>query len=130
MKSSTYIIATALLLLSCDKGVENASSEFIVRVDSLSHTGFAAMNDTTAIRFFGTIGPDGCYSFSHFEAATHASALDITVYGQHEEASACPQVMVYLGGKEFRFIPAQMGWLKINVHQPDNTILRDSIIVK
>ena len=130
MKSSTCIIATAFFLLGCDKGVEYASSKFIVRVDSLSHVAFAALNDTIAIRFFGTIGPDGCYSFSHFETATHTSALDITVYGQHQEASVCPQVMVYLAGREFRFIPAQMGWLKVNVHQPDNSVLRDSIIVK
>ncbi len=130
MKSSICIIATTFFLLGCDKGVENTSSEFIVRVDSISHTSFAALNDTIAIRFFGTIGPDGCYSFSHFQTATEASSLDITAYGQHKLASVCPQVMVYLAGKEYRFTPAQMGWLKINVHQPDNTVLRDSIIVK
>ena len=130
MRSPLVLSFALYLWAGCDKGVQNPSTQFIVRVDSIAHTSFAALNDTIAIRFFGTIGPDGCFSFSHFETTNESLQLDITVWGDHQEATVCPAVMVYLDGKEYRFVAGQMGWFKINVHQPDAAIMRDSIIVK
>jgi hypothetical protein len=130
MKAPIALIFFLQLLLSCDKAVDNLPTQFIVRVDSIAHNSFAASNDTVSIRFYGTIGPDGCYAFSHFESTREPLQLDLTVWGQHDQASVCPAVMVYLGGKEYRFVPGSMGWFKINVHQPDSSVIRDSIIVK
>jgi hypothetical protein len=130
MKSLIVAICAVTMLANCNKGVESQFTPFVVKVDSIAHTSFAASNDTIVVRFFGTIGNDGCHSFSHFETARQALQLDVTVWGQRQEASACPAVMVYLEGREYKFVPAQMGWLKIIVHQPDGSAIKDSIIVK
>ena len=130
MKIALVPILAVIIFASCNKGVENGSTEFVVRVDSLSHTSFAASNDTITLRFFGTIGPDGCCSFSHFQTTRQPLQLDLTVWGQRTAAEACPAVMVYLNGKEYKFFLGEMGWFKINIHQPDASVIRDSIIVK
>lgn len=130
MKGSLFCIAVVLLFLCCDSGIEGGFTQFVVRVDSVAHAPFAASNDTLTLLFFGTIGSDGCCSFSHFETTTQPLQLDITVWGQHRNAGVCPAVMVYLDGKEYRFVAGHMGWFVINVHQPDNSVLRDSILIK
>ncbi len=56
--------------------------------------------------------------------------LDLTAWGQVSAAAVCPAVMVYLTGREYKMVATQQGWLSINIHQPDGSILRDSIIVK
>ena len=130
MKISFVLVLAIIMLADCDQGVENAPTQFVVRVDSIAHTSFAASNDTIAVRFFGTIGSDGCFSFSHFETTRQPLQLDVTVWGQRSTASACPAVMVYLDGREYKFFLGEMGWFKINVHQPDGSVVKDSIIVK
>ena len=130
MKIPLVPILAIVMLTSCDKGVENGSTEFVVKVDSIAHTSFAASNDTMTVQFFGTIGPDGCFSFSHFETTRQPLQLDVTVWGQRTAASAFPAVMVYLDGREYKFALGEMGWFKINVHQPDGSVMRDSIMIK
>ena len=130
MRGLAGFVITVALFVSCQNLVENATTEFMIRVDNVVHPSFAASNDSISLRFFGTIGPDGCHSFSHFGVDRSTLQLDITVWGQRSTASACPAVMVYLGGRQYAFVPGQMGWFKIIVHQPDGSIIRDSIIVK
>ncbi len=130
MKGLVAFFLAVILFFSCQKSVDNPMTEFVVRVDSVVHATFAASNDTIPLRFFGTIGPDGCHSFSHFAVERSTLQLDITVWGQRSNALACPLVMVYLDGRHYDFVPGQMGWFKFNVHQPDGSIIRDSILVK
>jgi hypothetical protein len=135
----TSIFSLFLLLLTLVAGchdlgepstTETGLGQFIVKVDSMSHPSFAATGDTITIRVFGTIGLDGCHSFSHFEDTKQPLQLDLTVWGQVSAATGCPDVMVYLEGKEYKMVATQQGWLAINVHQPDGNVMRDSIIVK
>jgi hypothetical protein len=123
-------LIAVLVVASCSTETETGLGQFLVKVDSMSHPSFAATSDTITIRLFGTVGPDGCHSFSHFEATRQPLRLDLTVWGQVSAATACPAVMVYLNGKKYKLVATQQGWLSINVHQPDGSILRDSIIVK
>ena len=130
MKYLAYFIITLMFFASCQKSVDNKTTEFIVRVDSVVHPSFAASNDTIPVRFFGTIGNDGCCSFSHFAVDRATVQLDITVWGQRSNSLACPAVMVYLDGRHYDFVPGQLGWFKIIVHQPDGSTIKDSVIVK
>ena len=130
MKIPLVPLLAIILLASCDKPVDNGPTQFIVRVDSIAHTSYAASNDSITVQFFGTIGSDGCCSFSHFETTRQPLQLDVTVWGQRTAAIACPAVMVYLNGKEYKFFLGEMGWFKINIHQPDGSVMRDSIFVK
>jgi hypothetical protein len=123
-------LITVIAVASCSTEPNTEPAQFIVKVDSMTHPSFAATSDTITIGLFGTIGSDGCHSFSHFEATRQPLRLDLTVWGQVSAATACPAVMVYLNGKEYKLVATQQGWLSMNIHQPDGSILRDSIIVK
>jgi hypothetical protein len=138
-EKGTVKFSNILLLLAFVAGCQDLAQpsttdtgpvEFIVRVDSMSHPSFAATTDTITIRLFGTVGPDGCHSFSHFEDTWQPLRLDLTVWGQVSAAAGCPDVMVYLNGKEYKLVATQQGWLSINIQQPDGSILTDFIIVK
>jgi hypothetical protein len=132
MKQIRHLIFLSfLVLIGCGtEPGQNGSTQYIVKVDSISRTSFAAVNDTILIKLNGTIGGDGCASFSRFDDTKQPLRLDLTVWGQRSSANVCPAVMVYLGGKEYKTIATQQGWYSINIHQPDGTTLRDSIIIK
>lgn len=103
---------------------------FQVKVDSIAHVPSIVLGDTADIRFFGTIGPDGCHSFSHFLVIRQPASVDFAVWGKRSLANACPAVMVYLDGNTYRYIPSQRGTLQIFVHQPDGSTLKDSLLVE
>ncbi len=111
-------------------GPEKNPGDFIIKVDSVNYLGYPSVGDTVTVRLYGLIGPDGCYSFSHFEDYLLPLRLDLTAWGHHSEATACPQVMIYLDGKEYKIPITRMGWFLVNIHQPDGTLLRDSIPIK
>lgn len=102
----------------------------MVKVDSIAKTPFAALGDTIEIKLYGTIGTDGCSSFLRLDETKQPLKLDVTAWGQRVSSDACPAVMVYLDGKETKAVATQMGWYSINIHQPDGSILRDSIVIK
>jgi hypothetical protein len=127
-----HLIPLALLifLLGCTTESETNGIQFVVKVDSISHPSSAAITDTITLRVFGTIGPDGCHFFSHFEDYRQSLRLDLTVWGGRSSANACTQMMVYLDGKEYKFPAAMRGWYSIYIYQPDGSVLRDSIIIQ
>lgn len=124
------LLTTVALCLGCSTEPENSTELFKVKVDSISSPTFGALSDTLVLRLYGTIGNDGCYSFSHIEDTRQPLKLDLTVWGEHSSAGACPAVMVYLDGKEYKWVATHTGWFVINIHQPDNSILSDSMIIK
>jgi hypothetical protein len=132
MRTATlpWLAAFCITVVSgCSTEPGNTPILFRVRVDSVQVPSSVCLNDTIAIRLFGTIGGDGCYSFSHFEASRQAHILSLTVWGKLTPASVCPAVMVYLDGKEFRFVANDGGTQYINIHQPDGSKLVDSVRV-
>lgn len=104
--------------------------EYIVKVDSLTHSSYLSKYDTIKIKLYGIIGPDGCQSFSHIEDKKQPLHLDLTVWGKSISSNTCPAVMVYLDGKEYKTLATQSGVYKIIIHQPDRSILVDSLIIK
>ena len=124
------VLLSIILLFGCSTEPDKQPIQFIVKVDSMSHQSFGATGDTIAIHLFGTIGPDGCYSFCRFEDIKKPLQLDLTVWGQRTQNSVCPDVMVYLNGKQYNVVLTQQGWYFINIHQPNGSIFRDSLIVK
>jgi hypothetical protein len=118
-----------ITFIGCTTEPNQNPIQFIVRVDSISHQASVRNGDTITIQLFGTIGSDGCHSFSKFEDLKAPNRVDLTVWGQRIPANACPAVMVYLNGREYHVPAIRQGWYFINIHQPDGTILRDSLIV-
>ena len=129
-------LVLTMLLISVSTGgcspTEGPSTDpvmFQIKVDSLAHPATIVLGDTADMSFFGVVGPDGCHSFSHFLVIRQPAAVNFVVWGKRSLANACPAVMVYLDGKEYTVVATQEGWYFINIHQPDGTILRDSLIV-
>ena len=118
------------MILGCGTEPETKPTQFVILIDSIAHVPSLIVGDTIAIKLFGTIGNDGCHLFSHFEDSRQALRLDLTVWGQRSPSGVCPDVMVYLNGREYKLATTQTGWFSINIHQPDGTVLRDSILVQ
>lgn len=120
----------SLLYLACSTEPNRESYMYIVYVDSIAHPQSVALNDSITIQLYGTIGTDGCSSFSYFDAAVLPLQLDLKVIAERSASDICPAVMVYLDGKEYKCKATQSGWFKIYIHQPDKTVLQDSVLVQ
>ena len=125
------IILTSLCILFSIFNCTNLDYEsytFIIPVDSLVIPDSIVLNDTLEIRFFGTIGNNGCYSFERFESIEQQTSIQLTAIGKFTGAATCTSVMVYLEESYF-VIPSLAGQYYIEVLQPDNTVLKDSVLV-
>lgn len=129
MKLNAFILFVAMALLSCSTEPSREPFLFVVQVDSIAHPSSVSLNDTIAIKLYGTIGTNGCYSFSYFDDKLQPLRLDLTVVGERSASTVCTAVMVYLDGKEYRCVAQQKGWFSINIRQPDESRLRDSVFV-
>jgi hypothetical protein len=129
MKLHLVIIVLVSVLLSCSTEPSREPFLFVVHVDSIAHAPSVMLNDTIAIKLYGTIGTNGCYSFSYFDDTLEPLRLDLTVVGERSASTVCTDVMVYLDGKEYRCVAQQKGWFTINIRQPDESRLRDSVLV-
>ncbi len=131
MKSIQSILFGFIVALAgCTTEPDRNPGDFIIKVDSVNLVGVPAVGDTVTMRLYGFIGPDGCYSFSHFDDHLQPLRLDLTAWGHHAEATGCPHVLIYMDGKEYKIPITRMGWFLVNIHQPDGTLLRDSIPIK
>jgi len=132
MKTILFTLIAAgfiIALNSCAVVPDNGFVNFRINVDSTSYPENILIGDTLIIKLYGTVGTDGCSQFSNFESAEEPLKLDLTIWGKREDQAACPAVMVYLNGLEYKTISGKVGVYKINIHQPDGSILRDSVIV-
>ena len=127
---NVLLISASLGSCSPTEGPSTDPVMFQVKVDSIAHVPSIVLGDTADIRFFGTVGPDGCHSFSHFLVIRQPAAVNFVVWGKRSLANACPAVMVYLDGNTYGYVPSQRGILQIAVHQPDGSTLRDSLLVE
>ena len=115
--------------ISCTKKNVPSVTYFIVRVDSISVPDSIPRTDTLRVKFYGTIGNDGSYSFDRFEAERSAHNLSLAVWGRRTDMDLAPQVLIELRGKEYPVSTLYPGLFKINILQPDSTYLRDSVVV-
>lgn len=125
-------IITMLLFFSfCSTEPDSDYVYFKIKIDKLTHPDTIAVNDSLSIKFDGVVGYDGCHSFSNFEIVENLSDLEITVWGiKPNSDTVCPAVMVYLDGKEYKTLFKRKGINRIIVHQPDNSLLIDSVYVQ
>ena len=126
----TIILATTLCN-TCEKLTDPISdSKFQIYVDSLHVTETVSLSDTVICRFWGFIGSNLCYQFSHFETGKNLDNIYLKLWGYNTGGEICATALSELRGKEYKFIAEQRGALIINVLQPDNSVLKDSILVQ
>ena len=121
------ILIIGTILFSCSNNDDNL---FVIKVDSLKAPVSVTVNDTITLNLFGTIGTNGCYSFSHLEDKIEPLAVDLTAWGNAptNDDILCPDVMIYLN-EEYKIATTQKGTFIIRIHQPNNSVLMDSVIV-
>lgn len=90
-KTYYFIFVCIWVVIGCTTEPDQKKTLFIVKIDSLNHTPFAALGDTISIKLFGTVGNDGCHSFSRFEDIQQPLQLDLTVWGQKTSSESVQQ---------------------------------------
>jgi hypothetical protein len=116
-----------IFLFSC-----NHKSDFIsilIKVDSIQVPNQLTVNVPFEIKFFGTIGGDGCYSFSNFNVQIDNNNILIEAWGKIERAIICPTVIVYLTGHNQTYTIQNTGTYNLKIKQPDNSYLEKQITV-
>lgn len=125
------IMGYMIIFTSCVKFDEKEEQDtyFLVEVDSISLADTITTADTLFISFYGTVGNNGCYSFSHFYPQTIADTINVEVWGKLAPGENCTSVMVYLEGEQLKIINFDEGTYFVHVKQPGGGLLTDSLTV-
>lgn len=94
--------------------------EYIISIDSILHADTITAGDVLDIKFYGTIGENGCYAFERFEPVYNNNVLSITSWGLHTESEMCTQQIQQLNGLSLQVSDLPAGNITIEAIQPDN----------
>jgi len=133
--SAIFVMAGLLVWSTGCKKDDNSSKDFLIQIDSIVYPDTIQLTDTLNVKFYGTVGTDGCYSFNRFEKVDlanddPASAIKFKVWGKYEDTGNCTQQIVYLDGAEIGINGFIKGAFSILVIQPDGTIMTGLVYVK
>ena len=122
------LVATSLV--GC-RLVGPSNSRFIIHVDSVSAPSVVSATDTVEARFYGHIGPDGCWRLAGIDRQLASASVDLTFRGEHEQRSGynCTSLPVSLNHHEVLLPPLSTPFT-ITVHQPDGSLLHRQVTVQ
>jgi hypothetical protein len=125
------ILGYMIIFTGCVKFDEEEEQDtyFLVEIDSISLADTITTSDTLSISFYGTVGNNGCYSFSHFYPQTNEDTINIEVWGKLAPGENCTSVMVYLEGEQLNILNFDEGTYFVHVKQPGGGLLTDSLTV-
>lgn len=125
-------LATLLLTEGCKLGSSSPSfTEFGIQIDSIQYPDTVVSGTPQYIKFYGTIGPSTCYSFSRFVGGVTGQKIDIAVLGKYtNNESNCASAMQYLNGDSLGVHLTTPGKFVIHVQQPTPPDIYDTIYVK
>jgi hypothetical protein len=128
---SSGLIAILFLTGGCKLSNSNPSyTEFAIQVDSIQHQDTIAFGKMLNIKFYGTIGPSACYSFSRFSGGVYDKQIDIAVLGKYKNGqNACASVMQYLNGDSLDVNLITPGSYIIHVIEPTPPDIYDTLFV-
>ncbi|MFC2104909.1 hypothetical protein ACFLS4_06110 [Bacteroidota bacterium] len=119
------------LFVSCEENDKTEYKSYIIQIDSVEVSNNVVANIPVDIYFYGTVGTDGCYKFSHFKTDKLNNEILVECSGkQNVTSGACPTVMVYLNGEKLSYLFEETGNYLIRIKQPDNSFLEKEIIVE
>ena len=131
MKVNILLFLSLLLCnISCTTGLDSNDELFLIKVDKIELSKTITLGDTLHISFYGTIGNNGGYSFERFDSSLEGNNLNLKVWGKYKATGAQSDVMVYLDGRKFNFVPVNKGDYKIIVNQPDGSKIEQNVIVQ
>ena len=121
------LLLLSLTLFNCKK--KDTETQFVIKVDSIQLADTVEVGTALRIEFFGTIGPNGCYSFSHDETDFVQTTVSIKLWGKNSGAGDCPAVIVKLDGMYMDVNFNSSGTYTIQIVQPDNSKLLKTVVV-
>ncbi len=124
---ATVIALSALALAACD-GLFQRTDRYTIRVDSISAPASVASSDTLFVRFFGFVGPSGCWWLESVDRRVTTSSLDVTFRGAHRNVT-CTQAVVYLDRRD-TVPPPLAGPFTITAHQPNGSVVKRVVAVQ
>ena len=126
----TVIIVVLSVLTTLWSGCDNDNGPdtewFIIHIDSIVHVDTITFGEILSIKFYGVIGPDGCYAFDrlspeYIQIDATTGELTTTAFGIRTFEDVCPQDSVYMNGSELLVSDIPLGNLEIKAMQPDGT---------
>jgi len=124
-------LTICVMIASCSNDDSGGNSDFLIKVDSIHCPDSVTSNTRFDIEFFGLIGFNGCFSFKTFNQ--HVNNFDITIeaWGTYDNSSGvCPEMLVLLNGQKLGMTLAKPGIYRIEIIEPDNTIIIKNVLVK
>ena len=128
-----YCIALIIcaIIVSCGDDDSSASTDFLIKVDSIHCPDTVTENTRFDIEFFGIIGFNGCYSFKTFNQRINDEDITIEAWGTYDNnAGTCPAALVKLDGKKLSMNLAIPGLYRIEISEPDLTVIVKPVLVK
>jgi len=129
------LLATSALLVFFWSGCKLDSpsdvhyTEYVLEIDSIIHPDTIRLGNSLPIKFYGTIGHDGCHSFSRFDGHFEGKTILITAYGRQSDETVCPSVEQYLQGLTLAVNQLDTGRYIIHVQQAYPPDLYDTVFV-
>lgn len=131
IKIAFYLLLLLILFSSCEKDTKTDYESFLIQVDSIEVSNTITANTSFDISFYGTVGTNGCYEFSHFLTEKTNNEILIEALGNQDVgANICASVMVYLNGENLNYLIEESGDYLIRIKQPDNSFLEKEISVE
>lgn len=117
------VLATTALLFACHSATEPASSEYTIRIDSVSGNNTVSGGVATNAFLWGVVGPGGYTAFKELRTTRIPSRVDVAVIGQRLSAAPPLPDAVPLNGVPCKIQPPIPNDFQMGVHQPDGTTL-------
>jgi len=124
-------LTICVMIVSCSDDNSGGNAHFLIKVDSIHCPDSVTANTPFDIEFFGVVGFNGCYSFKTFNQHIFDYDIQIEAWGTYDNSSGvCPEVLVLLNGQKLGMTFAKPGLYRIEITEPDNTIIIKNVLVK
>lgn len=136
-KRIKYIIACfgilcMISLYGCDKELilDDSFDYYMVEVANIAFQETIFAGQEFNVIFFGTIGNNGCHSFSHFTLKQNDQDIEIEVWGKIlKDADICTQNIVSLDNTIKKLTIENVGEYLLKIKQANGSYLEHQIIV-
>lgn len=93
----------------------------VADVDSIGVPDQISSSDTLSVRLYGTVGPNGCYSFDRFDVGRSPGRLAVTPVVRHRTGNdiLCTMAVVPLDETYTAYPPFSEGTWTVTVPQPE-----------
>jgi hypothetical protein len=123
-----FIPFLILLIGACENKADYKS--FLVKVDSVQVPTAITSNTPFEIKFYGTISPNGCSSFTNFDVKEESNNIVIEAWAKADlRSSICPSVIISLTGHNLTYTVPDKGIYVLKIKQPDNSYLEKAITI-